>query len=221
MEITVRLYASLAEDVGRVLFDRFPPLEELRESIIYAVNAEYVQDDFPITAEDDIAIIPPVSGGAGNDPNIQISKEPLSLETLHQLVLCPEAGAVSHFLGVVRDNNLGRDVDHLEYDAYPEMAQKVMTEIANDVKKRWPINEIAIHHRIGRLEIGETSVAIAVSAPHRADGIEACHYAIDRLKTIVPIWKKEFWIDGEHWVEGSLNPKTEAKPSPKPTDTAD
>ena len=103
----------------------------------------------------------------------------------------------------------------------PEMAQKIMTEIANDVKKRWPINEIAIHHRIGRLEIGETSVAIAVSAPHRADGIEACHYAIDRLKTIVPIWKKEFWIDGEHWVEGSLNPKTEAKPSPKPTDTAD
>jgi molybdopterin synthase catalytic subunit len=239
MKITVQLYASLAEaagtrqvelrdlpeaatanDVGVALFALFPSLEALRESIIYAVNAEYVQADFPVHAGDDVALIPPVSGGAEGDGAFLITEDPLSIEALHQLVLRPGAGAVSHFVGVVRDNNLGRDVDHLEYDAYPAMATKKMREIGDEVRERWPINAIAMHHRVGRMEIGEASVAIAVSSPHRADGIAACHYAIDRLKAIVPIWKKEVWTDGEHWIEGSLTPQTEAKAGPGATETA-
>ena len=130
-------------------------------------------------------------------------------------MLRPQAGAVSLFVGVVRNNNLGRDVDHLEYDAYPAMAGKVMQQIAEEVRRRWDVTEVAMHHRTGRLEIGEASVAIAVSSPHRAQSIEACHYAIDRLKQIVPIWKKEVWSDGEHWIEGSVTPAAEAKPAPE------
>lgn len=236
MEITVQLYASLAEaagtrrvtlrdlpesatanDVGVALFALFPSLEALRESVIYAVNEEFVQGDFPVRAGDDVALIPPVSGGAGEDAAFRITEEPLSIEALHALVLRPGAGAVSHFVGVVRDSNLGRAVDHLEYDAYPAMATKKMREIAEEVRERWPINAIAMHHRVGRLAIGEASVAIAVSSPHRADGIAACHYAIDRLKQVVPIWKKEVWTDGEHWIEGSLTPRAEAKAGPDAT----
>jgi molybdopterin synthase catalytic subunit len=162
-----------------------------------------------------VALIPPVSGGGEEDVAFRITEEPLSIEALHALVLRPGAGAVSHFVGVVRDSNLGRAVDHLEYDAYPAMATKKMREIAEEVRERWPINAIAMHHRVGRLAIGEASVAIAVSSPHRADGIAACHYAIDRLKQVVPIWKKEVWTDGEHWIEGSLTPQAEAKPGPE------
>ena len=128
---------------------------------------------------------------------------------LHNLVLSPEAGAVSLFVGVVRNNNLGRDVDFLEYDAYPAMATKVMRQIADEIRDRWDVLDIAMHHRIGRLEIGEASVAVAVASAHRAEGIEACHYGIDRLKAIVPIWKKEVWADGEEWIEGSLTPAAE------------
>ena len=118
------------------------------------------------------------------------------------------------FSGVVRNNNLGRQVDYLKYEAYPAMATKVMWQIAEEVRARWEVCAVAIHHRRGRLAIGETSVVIAVSSPHRKDGIEACHYAIDRLKQIVPVWKKEVWADGEHWIEGSLTPRDEASPAP-------
>ena len=113
--------------------------------------------------------------------------------------------------------NQGRDVDHLEYDAYPAMATKVMRQIASEAQERWNIHEIAMHHRIGRLAIGEASVAVAVSAPHRGDAIAACQYGIDRLKAIVPIWKKEVWTNGAHWVEGSLAPRDEAAPGPEPS----
>ena len=230
MQLTVQLFASLAEaagarevaladlpesltagEVGEALFDRFPKLGDLRESIVYAVNAEYVQPDFPVRASDSVALIPPVSGGSANDPRFRITAEPLFSGELETLVLRPKAGAVSVFLGVVRNNNLGRDVAYLEYDAYPEMASKVMRRIAEEIRERWEVCEIAMQHRTGRLEIGETSVAVAVSAPHRAQSIEACQYGIDRLKAIVPVWKKEVWTDGEHWIEGSLTPQTEAR----------
>ena len=233
MNVWVQLYASLAEaagtrrvdlsdlpepatagDLGEAVFRLYPQLRALRESIIYAVNAEYVESDYPVRAGDDVVLIPPVSGGEG-DPHFRISADPLNVQALHDLVLRPQAGAVSLFVGVVRNNNLGRDVDHLEYDAYPAMAGKVMQQIAEEVRRRWDVTEVAMHHRTGRLEIGEASVAIAVSSPHRAQSIEACHYAIDRLKQIVPIWKKEVWSDGEHWIEGSVTPAAEAKPAPE------
>ncbi len=140
----------------------------------------------------------------------KIVQDRIDAQSLADLVSRPEAGGISVFIGVVRNNNLGRDVGHLVYDAYPEMATRVMGAIADEVQARWPICEIAMRHRIGRLEIGEASVGIAVSSAHRKEAIEACHYAIDRFKESVPIWKKEVWADGEEWIEGSLVPLPEA-----------
>ncbi len=239
MPISVQLFASLAEAAGTrcvdldavpapatagalaaAVFARFPDLASMRESVIVAVNAEYVSADFPVREGDEVALIPPVSGGgepdsAPEEAYFQITDAPLDVTALHELVLRPAAGAVSVFSGVVRDTNRGRQVDYLEYDAYPAMATKVMRQIAEEVRARWEVCAVAMHHRRGRLAIGEASVLIAVSSPHRKDGIEACHYAIDRLKQIVPIWKKEVWADGEHWIEGSLRPQAEALSAPE------
>ncbi len=233
MNLTVQLFASLAQTTGQrsvlledlpdittadeisaAVFQRFPQLAELRESVIVAVNEEYVRGTFPIRACDEVALIPPVSGGAPNNERFKITADVLNIEALHELVRTPAAGAVSLFVGVVRENNLGRDVDYLEYEAYPPMAVKKMREIAGDLHSRWEITDVAMHHRTGRLEIGEASVVIAVASAHRKASLEACHYAIDRLKQIVPIWKKEVWTDGEHWIEGSLTPHDEAAPAP-------
>ncbi len=233
MGITVHLFASLAETagtrhvqiedvavpttaglLGEAVLRRFPALRGMAGSIIYAVNAEYVSADYPVQSGDEVALIPPVSGGAA-PPAFLVTPDPLDLETLFRLVLRASSGAVAHFVGVVRDNNLGRRVAYLEYDAYPAMATKLLQQIEAEVRERWEIDAIAMHHRTGRLEIGEASVAIAVSAPHRGEAIEACHYAIDRLKQIVPVWKKEVWVDGAHWVEGSLTPQAEALQRPR------
>jgi molybdopterin synthase catalytic subunit len=129
--------------------------------------------------------------------------EPLDPLALMEAVRADAAGAVSLFAGVVRNENIGRSVQYLEYDAYPPMAERKMAEIADEVRARWPVTGIAMAHRTGRLEIGEASVLIAVSSPHRADAIEACHYAIDRLKATVPVWKKEVFEGGEEWLEGT------------------
>jgi molybdopterin synthase catalytic subunit len=118
-----------------------------------------------------------------------------------------ESGAVVVFLGVVRNENLGRRVLYLEYDAYPEMAEKVMAQIAEEVRARWPVTDIAMYHRTGRLEIGETSLLVAVSSGHRKEAFAACHYTVDRIKEIVPVWKKEVWEGGEEWIEGSVIPQ--------------
>ena len=114
----------------------------------------------------------------------------------------PDAGAVVLFFGTVRNNTDGRPVNCLEYEAYPPMAEKKMSEIAQEISDKWGLNRVAMVHRVGRLEIGEVSVAVAVASPHRKDGFEACKYAMDRLKQIVPIWKREIWADGEaEWVK--------------------
>lgn len=134
----------------------------------------------------------------------RIVKEPIDVDRVIEAVEDPGAGAICTFLGVVRDNNLGREVDYLEYEAYPRMAVPAMQRIADEIRDRWDVIGVAMVHRVGRLEIGEASVAIAVSSPHRAEAFEACHYAIDRLKETVPIWKKEVWMDGEEWIEGSV-----------------
>ena len=140
----------------------------------------------------------------------EITRERLDAQAMADLVGRGEAGGIAVFIGVVRNNNLGRDVGYLVYDAYPELATRQMRVIAAEVRARWPIEEIAMRHRIGRLNIGEASVAIAVSSAHRKEAIEACHYAIDRLKESVPVWKKEVWSNGEEWIEGHLVPAPEA-----------
>jgi molybdopterin synthase catalytic subunit len=131
----------------------------------------------------------------------EIIAAPIEIERLVAKVASPRAGAIATFLGVVRDNSLGRKVRYLLYEAYPPMAIKEMERIEREVRSRWNIEKMAITHRIGRLEIGEASVAIAVSSSHRREGIEACHFAIDRLKQTVPVWKKEYWEGGEVWIE--------------------
>jgi len=129
-----------------------------------------------------------------------VTDQPLSIEPLVSVVTRSSSGAVAIFLGVVREQTRGRQVLYLEYEAYREMAIPKMREIADEIRRKWNVDEIAMVHRIGHLEIGEASVAIAVSAPHRHQALAACAYAIDRLKETVPIWKKEVWTDGEEWI---------------------
>jgi molybdopterin synthase catalytic subunit len=131
-----------------------------------------------------------------------VTPDALDPEKLVSHVRKDEAGAVVLFYGVVRDNNLGRRVDYLEYDAYPEMAEKVMRDLAADIMGRFPVTDIAIQHRTGRLEIGEASLLVAVSSPHRKEGFAAAAALVDRFKEVVPVWKKEVWEGGEEWIEG-------------------
>lgn len=138
----------------------------------------------------------------------RITRDPIHPDALYGEVLRDCNGAVVTFCGVVRDNSGGRRTDYLVYDAYAEMAERKMAEIGAEVEQRWNIGHVAMLHRVGRLEIGEISVLIAVASPHRAQAFEACHYAIDRLKAVVPIWKKEVGEDGTAWVEG---PQTAAR----------
>ncbi len=140
-----------------------------------------------------------------NTPIVRITREPLDAAAVRELeraVTSAGDGGVVTFQGTVRDNARGKRVRYLEYDAYPEMAEQQMRAIADEVVRRWQTQAIAIAHRIGRLEIGECSVVVIVACPHRAEAFEACRYAIDTLKSTVPIWKKEAYEDGEEWVEG-------------------
>lgn len=124
---------------------------------------------------------------------------------VQQAVVAPDAGAVVLFLGTVRNNTDGRPVHHLEYEAYPPMAEKKMAEIAQEISEKWGIHRVAMIHRVGKLQVGEVSVAVAVASPHRKDGFKACQYAMNRLKQIVPIWKREVWVDGEaEWVKPDI-----------------
>jgi molybdopterin synthase catalytic subunit len=225
MKAKVRLFARLAELAGAretevelgeglsvaeafaALCRDHPELAGLGGSVAYAVNAEYVSPDHPLRPGDELALIPPVSGGAPahTEPVLgpfDVTPAPLDARSLADAVRRDDSGAVAVFLGVVRDNSKGRRVLYLEYDAYPEMATRVMRQIAEEAAARWPLTGVAMAHRTGRLEIGETSLVIAVSSPHRAEAFAACHHLVDRFKEIVPVWKKEVWEGGEVWIEG-------------------
>ena len=132
----------------------------------------------------------------------EVTSERLDPERLVNHVRKDESGAVIIFFGDVRNNSEGRRVLYLEYDAYPQMAEKVMRQLAEEVMARWPLTDVAIQHRTGRLEIGDTSLLVAVSSPHRKEAFESCHHLVDRFKEVVPIWKKEVWEGGEVWIEG-------------------
>jgi molybdopterin synthase catalytic subunit len=133
---------------------------------------------------------------------IRVTGEKLNTDEAVQHVASPEAGAINVFLGVVRNNSLDRTVDYLVYDAYPEMAEKVMREIADEARERFGLIDCAVLHRIGRLDVGETSLLIAVSSGHRAESFEGGHWLVNEIKKRVPVWKKEVWEDGEEWIEG-------------------
>jgi molybdopterin synthase catalytic subunit len=206
LTIVVRLFAGLRERAGwsekeleRVsrVGDIWPALElgEEPDGLLYAVNREYAERDRALADGDEVALIPPVSGGA-----FRITDEALSLDAVVTEVADEQAGAIATFLGTVRRRSRGRDVRYLEYEAYAEMAEDVMAQIAADLERRYDLHDVAIHHRVGRVEIGEASVAIAVSAPHRQDALAACKDAIDTLKQTVPLWKKEVYEGGEEWI---------------------
>lgn len=148
----------------------------------------------------------------------EITREPLDPAPLVASVRRDESGAVALFYGVVRNENMGRNVRYLEYDAYPEMAIKKMKEVAAEVQAKFPITGIGILHRVGRLEIGETSLLVAVSSGHRAEAFDACHFAVDRIKQIVPVWKKEVWEDGSEWIEGHVPEIPSGGGAEEPTD---
>jgi molybdopterin synthase catalytic subunit/molybdopterin converting factor small subunit len=208
VRVVVRLFAGLREQAGTdrrelvlgegaALEDVWPALGLGDEpaGLLYAVNREYAEAGHPLSDGDEVALIPPVSGGA-----FRLTEGPVNLTSVVVAVVDERAGAIATFLGTVRAQSRGRDVIALEYEAYEEMAEEVMAEIAEDVKRRYDLCKVAISHRVGRVEVGETSVAIAVSAPHRQDALAACADAIEVLKARVPLWKKELYEGGEEWI---------------------
>jgi MoaE-MoaD fusion protein len=192
---------DLFESYGR----KFPKLAQFRPSVAASVNQEYAHWRAPLSSGDEVAFLPPVSGGqqsAVEQDLIRIIRDPIRPDEILASLKAPEDGAMVVFDGFVRNNFKGRETLYLEYEAYEPMALSKMREIASTIREKFPIHRLAIVHRLGRLEIGETSVYIAVSSPHRAAAFDACRYAIDTLKRTVPIWKKEFLVGGAVWAEG-------------------
>jgi molybdopterin synthase catalytic subunit len=206
MKVTVRLFAGLREQAGRARLE----LEDVRRvedvwprlglgeeppGLLYAVNRDYVRPGHELADGDEVALIPPVSGGS-----FRLVEGPLDVAAVLREVEDPEAGAVASFVGTVRRHSRGRDVLHLEYEAYEEMAEPMLARLGVELTERYGLCAVAIDHRLGRVEIGEASVVIAVSAPHRSDALEACREAIETLKTSIPLWKKEVYAGGEEWI---------------------
>jgi len=208
MRVAVRLFAGLRELAGArvieldlpadaVAADVWPALDlgEEPAGLLVAINKSYAERGTVLTDGDEVALIPPVSGGA-----FRLSELPLSLDDAVREVASDDAGAVATFTGTTRARSRGREVVRLEYEAYEGMAEVEMERIAADLKVRHSLIEVAIHHRVGIVGIGETSVVIAVSSAHRADALAACAEAIDTLKGSVPLWKKEIYVGGEEWI---------------------
>jgi len=222
MKVAVRvialLFARLREQAGGDRFDlelpagatvadayaelrrRHPALEARREIVRPAVNQEFAAWDDTLAEGDEVAFIPPVSGGAARTL-YKVVETPLDVREVIRAVEDPGAGAIVSFTGTVRDNSLGKEVTGLTYEAYPAAAEKMLARVGEEVLGRWPALGVAIIHRTGQLVVGEASVVIAVSAPRRHAAFEACEHVIVRLKEIVPIWKKEHTDDGAIWID--------------------
>jgi MoaE-MoaD fusion protein len=208
VNVRVRLFAALREragsgeldielDDGATVGDVWPALGLGTEppGLLYARNRAYVEPQEQLSAGDEVAVIPPVSGG-----DFRLSDDPLSVDDAVAEVRDDSAGAIATFIGTTRAHSRGRDVLYLEYEAYEGMAEQVMADLAGALTRRHELCKVAIHHRVGRVDIGETSVVIAASAPHRAAALAACRDAIEELKTSVPLWKKETYVGGEEWI---------------------
>ncbi len=229
MKVTIKLFARMRElagadtlerDIGQnatvsdlleTLQNEFPRLAEIAPRTVISINQEFADPHSKLAEGDEVAFFPPVSGGSGaHSDKFAITFDRISLDEMAAKVVKPETGAVAVFGGVVRNVSAGKWVEHLEYEAYQEMALAKLRQVAQEAREKWPkVVDIAIVQRIGHLEVGENAVIVAVSSPHRNDGcFEACAYAINRLKQIVPIWKKEVSPTGEEWIEGDYLPST-------------
>jgi molybdopterin synthase catalytic subunit len=206
---TVELPAgSTVSDVYDAVKKLHPGLQADHGAVRAALNQEFANWGTAVADGDEVAFIPPVSGGAhGAGVLFELTTRPLDARRMEAAVAHKGAGAICTFTGVVRDSSRGRSVTHLEYEAYAEMATAQMRRIAGEIEEKWPEARVAMAHRTGRLEIGEPSVVVSVSSPHRAEAIAACKWGIDRLKETVPIWKKEHADDGTYWIEGDESKK--------------
>jgi molybdopterin synthase catalytic subunit len=209
MDVTIRLFAGLRERAGTsrrtlelpdgaTVADVWPALDLGDEpgGLLYSVNRSYTERDATLADGDEVGLIPPVSGGG----LFELHDDEVSLDAVVREVQSDKAGAIATFTGTVRDNARGRSVQYLDYEAYEGMAEQMMADLAASLKAKYDIEEVAIHHRTGRVEIGEPSVVIAVSGAHRQDALAACKEAIDTLKGTVPLWKKEVYEGGEEWI---------------------
>ncbi len=201
------------EDLFARYGSRFPELAKFRPSVVASVNQEFAAWRAPLQSGDEVAFLPPVSGGRRGGPGTAVSEDiyelvraPIRTAEIAASLKAPQDGAVVVFEGIVRNHSGGRATLYLDYEAYEPMALGKMREIGAEIRRRFPIHRLALVHRLGRLEIGETSVLIAVSSPHRRAAFDACRFAIDTLKRTVPIWKKEYFADGAVWAEGEVPP---------------
>jgi molybdopterin synthase catalytic subunit len=199
---------DLFESYGR----RYPKLAGFRPSVVASVNQSLADWAAPLAMGDEVAFLPPVSGGAGTaalergEAIVELVRERIRTEEISTRLKAPEDGAIVVFEGIVRNHSHGRRTLYLEYEAYEPMALKQMNIIASAMRTQFGIDVVAVVHRLGRLEIGETSVLIAVTSAHRGEAFQACRYGIDTLKRTVPIWKKEYFEDGAVWAEGEIPP---------------
>ena len=218
--VTVRYFALVREALGRArdeltlpegatagdvldkVLAKQPALASVRRSLMVMVNQTYAAPGTMLSDGDEVALIPPVSGGSDDRAAylIRVTDQPLDARETEAFVTDPSCGAVLTFTGQVRDNARGQDVAELAYEAYAEAAERMMTGIAEEITARWGIARVAIVHRVGVLGPGEASVVISVASPHRPEAFDACRHAIERLKEIVPIWKKEHYRDGSTWI---------------------
>lgn len=216
MKVRIRLFGSLREGTGVGEWDlelsegttvqalrqqaaaEIPSVAALGQKVAVSINFEVAPDDRVLQPGDEVALLPPVSGGGGT---CTLQATPLVESEVAARIAGPDAGGVVSFVGVVRNHARGQTVDHLEYEAYPEMAVREMEKIVEAAAKKWQGTRVAIAHRTGRLEIGEAAVIVVAASAHRAEAFEACRYAIDTLKETVPIWKKEVTPDGQYWVD--------------------
>lgn len=207
--------AAVADLLARYRL-RVPHWADMQPSLAVAVNQEYAEPDAPLRADDEVAFLPPVSGGApeaGTPDRIELTRQPIPTAEIAAALKAPADGAVVVFEGIVRNHAAGRETLHLDYEAYEPMAVAALRELAAELRARFALDGLALVHRLGRLEIGETSVLVVVTAAHRAAAFDACRAAIEQIKRAVPIWKKETSADGSAWVEGTPLPATASRGS--------
>ncbi|MDO3679582.1 molybdopterin converting factor subunit 1 [Paenibacillus ehimensis] len=207
LELDIEQDGLTPQELKALLAARYPAASDVLKQAFVAVNQQYADDAVRITGQDEVALIPPVSGGEPEP--YAITRDPILTDEVTAKVLHPDHGATLAFVGTTREFTHGKRTTMLEYEAYEPMALKTMRQIGDELSSRWPGTRLAITHRLGTVPVGETSVVIAVSSPHRDAAYEASRYAIERLKQIVPIWKKEIWEDGSEWKghqQGPWNP---------------